>query len=95
MAKLKPDLLLVPYGYAEEEKNWPEHGQKLQQAVTDAAKRTGATVIGTNLVGRITNGPWAGRIYGGQSVAVDKAGKVLAVAKDRDRDIRTVTIKSR
>jgi predicted amidohydrolase len=92
MAKLKPDLLLVPYGYAEEEKNWPQHGQQLQRTVTNAAKRTGAVVIGTNLVGSITHGPWAGRIYGGQSIAVDKKGKILAVAKDRDRDIKIVTI---
>jgi predicted amidohydrolase len=92
MAKLKPDLLLVPYGYAEEEKKWPEHGQQLQQAVTNTAKRTGATVIGTNLVGRITKGPWAGRVYGGQSVAVDKAGKILGIAKDRDRDVKIIII---
>lgn len=92
MAKLKPDLLLVPYGYAEEEKKWPEHGQQLQRTATNAAKRTGATIIGTNLVGRITKGPWAGRVYGGQSVAVDKNGKILGVAKDRDRDIKIIEI---
>jgi predicted amidohydrolase len=94
MAEKKPDLLLVPYGYAEEEKKWPEHGRQLRQAVTNAAKRTGASVIGTNLVGGITKGPWAGRVYGGQSAAVDKTGKVLASAADRDRDIRIVSINS-
>jgi predicted amidohydrolase len=92
MAALKPNLLLVPYGYAEQEANWPAHGQQFHQVVIDAAKRTGATVVGTNLVGLITKGPWVGRVYGGQSVAVDKTGKILASAGDRDRDIKLVFI---
>jgi predicted amidohydrolase len=92
MAALKPNLLLVPYGYAEQESNWPRHGQELQRVVTNAAKRTGIVVIGTNLVGEIAKGPWAGRVYGGQSVAADKTGKIIAVAKDRDRDIRIISI---
>ncbi len=91
MAKLKPDLLLVPYGYVEEEKKWPGHGLELQKVVKNAA-RTGAAVVGTNSVGEVTKGPWAGRVYGGQSVAVDGTGKILATAKDRDRDVKIVPI---
>jgi predicted amidohydrolase len=93
MAKLKPDLLLVPFGYVEEEQNWPQHGKELQRVVRNAALRTAAPVIGTNSVGQVTNGPWAGRIYGGLSVAVDKNGDVLATAKDRDRDVKLVDIR--
>ena len=93
MAKLKPDLLLIPYGYVEEEQKWPDHGKQLLRVVKNAALRTAAPVIGTNSVGQVSKGTWAGRIYGGQSVAVDKNGNVLATAKDRDRDIKIVTIK--
>jgi len=92
MAKLKPDLLLVPYGYVEIEKNWPQHGLQLQKVVKNTALVTAAPVIGTNSVGEVTKGPWAGRIYGGQSVAVDKNGEILATGKDRDRDVIIVTI---
>jgi predicted amidohydrolase len=92
MASLKPDLLLVPYGYAAEEHQWPGHGKELEKVVTNTAKKTGAFVIGTNLVGEITHGPWKGRIYGGQSVAAGKTGRVVSVAKDRDRDIITIKI---
>ena len=92
MAALKPNLLLVPYGYAEEEQEWPAHSEEFHKVVTDAAKRTGAAVIGTNLVGRISRGPWAGRVYGGKSVAVDKMGNIIDTAKDRDRDVKIVPI---
>ncbi len=92
MAALKPNLLLVPYGYAEQEANWPQHSREFHQIVINAAKRTGATVVGTNLVGQIIKGPWAGRIYGGQSIAVDKTGKIFGIAKDRDRNIKLVFI---
>ncbi|MBN2020197.1 MAG: carbon-nitrogen hydrolase family protein [Sedimentisphaerales bacterium] len=92
MANLKPDLLLVPYGYAEDEAKWPAHGQEFMRIVVNAATTTKANVVGTNLVGRIIKGPWSGKIFGGQSVAVDKTGKILAVAKDRDRDIKIISI---
>ncbi|MGD0077743.1 MAG: carbon-nitrogen hydrolase family protein [Sedimentisphaerales bacterium] len=90
---LKPALILVPYGYAEKEQNWPAHGKELEKIVKNAANRTGTTVIGANLVGQLTNSPWGGRIYGGQSIAVDKTGQILAIAKDRERDIKVVPIK--
>jgi len=92
MAALKPDLLLVPYGYAAAEDEWPGHGKKLEKIVTNTARKTKAFVIGTNLVGEITHGPWKGRTYGGQSVAADKMGGVIVVAKDRDRDINIIDI---
>jgi len=94
MKALKPALLLVPYGYAEQGSKWPEHGKELQSVVKKAAMRSGAIVVGTNAIGRITNGPWAGRVYGGQSVAADGRGTILATAGDRDRDIRIVSIKT-
>jgi len=92
MAELKPDLLLVPYGYAAEEKEWPMHGTVLENVVRNTAQKTGAYVVGTNLVGEITNGPWRGRTYGGWSVATDRMGGIVAVAKDRDRDIKVFGI---
>ncbi len=94
MATLKPDLLLVPYGYAEDERKWPAHSEEFRSVVINAAKRTSAAVFGTNLVGRISRGPWSGRVYGGHSIAVDKLGNVLDTAKDRDRDIKIVPVKA-
>src|SRR4030042_1726354 len=57
MAALKPDLLLVPYGYAAVEDDWPGHGKELEKVVTNKARKTKAFVIGTNLVGEKTHGP--------------------------------------
>jgi predicted amidohydrolase len=92
LAGLKPDLLLVPYGYAALENEWPGHGKELENVVTRTAKKTAAPVVGTNLVGEITKGPWKGRIYGGHSIAADKTGKIISTAKDRDGDINIVRI---
>jgi len=92
MAKLKPDLLLVPYGYAEKEEAWPEHGKQLERVVVNAAQAVGAPVVGTNLVGQITHGPWTGRTYGGHSVAVDRTGGILSLGRDFDRDVRLVEV---
>jgi len=92
MAKQRPDLLLIPYGWAAQEEKWPEHGAALTEVVQKAAKTVHCPVVGTDLVGGMTNGPWTGRIYGGQSVAVDREGKILGRGKDRDRDIVLVTV---
>ena len=92
MAALEPDLLLIPYGYAAAEDAWPKHGKELEKVVKNAAEKTGAFVVGTNLVGEITHGPWKGRVFGGHSAAADKAGRTVAVAADRERDICIVEI---
>jgi len=93
MAELKPDLVLVPYGWAAEEDKWPEHGKNLEKVVRKAAVKTSSVVVGTDVVGEITHGPWTGQTYGGQSVAVDKNGKTLAVAADRDADVKIIAVK--
>jgi predicted amidohydrolase len=92
MARLKPDLLLVPYGYAEKEEAWPEHGKQLERVVTGAAKAIAAPVVGTNLVGQITHGPWTGRTYGGHSVVADRTGGILGLGRDFDREIKVIEV---
>jgi predicted amidohydrolase len=87
MAAQKPDLLLIPYGWAAPENKWPEHGKELQKVVQHAAKTVNCPVIGTDLIGQISHGPWTGQIYGGQSVAANAKGDIIAVGKDRERDI--------
>lgn len=90
MADLRPELVLVPYGYAAQESAWPEHGKELERVVANAARAIGAPVVGTNLIGQITHGPWTGWTYGGHSVTADPTGRLLAVGHDFDRDIRLV-----
>jgi len=92
MAELKPDILFIPYGYAAKEELWPGHGKNLHSVVVNSAQKTSAAVIGTNSVGAITNGPWKGWVFGGQSIGVDREGKVLAVAADREKDVKIVTL---
>lgn len=88
----RPGLVLVPYGWAAGEDEWPGHGKNLQKTVAAAAGLIGAPVVGTDLVGAITHGPWTGQTYGGQSVAADASGIVLGRAADRDRDIKIVEV---
>ncbi len=92
MARLQPDVVLVPYGYAAPESAWPEHGKVLERVVITAAQTFKAPVVGTNLVGQITHGPWAGQTYAGHSVAADRTGEILAVGRDFDRDVVMVTV---
>jgi predicted amidohydrolase len=92
MRNLEPDLVLVPYGWAAKEEEWPQHGQELRKTVSKAAQFIRAPVVGVDLVGEITHGPWTGMTYGGQSVTADAEGKVIAVAKDRDREVLVVQI---
>jgi len=87
MKALQPDLLIIPYGWAKEEEDWPEHGLALEKTITSAAKEIGCPVIGTDLVGAISHGPWTGLVYGGLSIASDTTGTILAKGKDRDRDL--------
>jgi len=87
MRDRKPDLVIVPYGWAAESDKWPRHGEELLKTVAKAARTIAAPVVGTDNIGTITHGPWTGRTYGGQSVAVDADGKVLARGKDRVAEV--------
>ncbi len=87
MQHLQPDLLLIPYGWAAPEAAWPDHGLALQKVVQHAAQVVGCSVVGADLVGTLTNGPWQGQIYGGQSVACNKKGVIIARGKDREPDL--------
>jgi predicted amidohydrolase len=59
----------------------------LEKVVKNVAITLKCTVIGANLVGTVTNGLWAGQIYGGQSVAVDYLGKSIALGKNREAEV--------
>ena len=68
------------------------HGQELVKVVKNVAKTLNCPVIGTDLIGQVSHGVWAGQIYGGQSVACDKNGKILKIGKDREREIAVISV---
>ena len=88
----QPVIVLIPYGWAAEEDAWPEHGKELHKTIQNAAARIGCPVVGTDLIGAISHGPWFGQVYGGQSAVIDQDGNKLASAADRDREILIVDI---
>ena len=92
MRSKKPDLLIIPYGWAAPEKDWPQHGQELVKVVKNIAGKVNCPVVGTNLIGQISHGPWFGQVYGGQSVAFCPENNTLVVGKDRERDILLFTV---
>lgn len=95
MRDQRPDLVLVPYGWAAAGTEWPAHARKLERLVCHLAASWGCPVVGTDLVGQITHGPWRGRTYGGASVVAGADGKVVAILRDRDVDVQVVTLPMR
>ena len=92
MKERKPDLLLIPYGWAAPENEWPDHGKELLKVVKKAASKVNCPVIGANLIGQVSHGPWTGQIYGGQSVAFNPGTNQLVIGKDRDKDLIIISI---
>lgn len=89
---LKPDLMLVPYGWAATNDKWPQHSKELETLVKRRAVQVRCPMAGVDLVGEMTHGPWAGWTYGGASLVVDGEGKVLFTARDRDTDLHVVDL---
>ncbi len=87
---LKPDLMLVPYGWAAENDQWPEHSKLLEELVKKRAAQVGCPMAGVDLVGEMTHGPWQGQTYGGSSFVADGKGTILLTARDRDTDFRVI-----
>jgi predicted amidohydrolase len=93
-AALRPDLMLVPYGWAAPVSAWPGHARELEALVSRRARDFGCPVVGTDLVGALSHGPWAGQTYGGASVVTGARGEVLARLRDRDVEVRTVELQT-
>lgn len=90
----KPDLVVVPFGWAAPHEAWPGHGETLEGTVLRAAKTIGAPVIGPNLVGEITAGPWWGRTYEGLSVAGDARGRILFIGLHGEPEVAVIEVET-
>lgn len=93
--QLKPDFMIVPYGWAAKSQEWPEHAKELEKIVGKRAKELGCDVVGTDLVGVMSAGPWKGYTYGGASVAISGAGEVITRLRDRDTEVKLVKVHPR
>jgi predicted amidohydrolase len=91
---LKPDLMLVPYGWAAPNEQWPQHSKVLEDLVKKRAAELKCPMAGVDLVGEMTHGPWAGQTYGGSSFVADGEGKILLTARDRDTDLRVIDVEA-
>ena len=92
MKQLKPDLMLVPYGWAAPNDQWPGHSRQLEDLVKRRAAQVGCPMAGVDLVGEITHGPWTGQTYGGSSFVADATGKILLTLHDRDTDMKVIAV---
>jgi predicted amidohydrolase len=92
LKRLKPDLMLVPYGWAAEIDQWPAHAKSLEKLISRRARVLECPIIGVDLVGVMSQGPWKGRTYGGASIVADSTGQILHVLRDRDVDVRVVEV---
>lgn len=89
---LKPDLMLVPYGWAATNDKWPGHSMELEELVKRRAAQVQCPMAGVDLVGEMTHGPWTGWTYGGSSFVADGQGRILLTARDRDTDLRVIDL---
>jgi N-carbamoylputrescine amidase len=89
---LKPDLMLVPYGWAATNDKWPEHSKELEELVKKRAAQVQCPMAGVDLVGEMTHGPWAGWTYWGSSFVADGEGRILFTARDRDTDMHVMDV---
>ena len=89
---LKPDLMLVPYGWAATNDKWPDHSKELETLVRRRAAQVQCPMAGVDLVGEMTHGPWAGWTYGGSSFVADGEGRLLLTARDRNTDLRVLDL---
>jgi predicted amidohydrolase len=94
MKELKPDLMIVPYGWAAPDNQWPEHSKLLEILVKSVSKTVQCPIAGVDLVGEMTHGPWAGQTYGGSSFVADGTGKILLTLRDRDTDFQVIDVQA-
>ncbi len=91
----RPDLVLVPYGWAAPAADWPEHARSLHAWIASTARRTGAPVLGVDSTGVLAHGPWSGFVLGGQSAFATPDGSLSEPLADRASEVRVFDIPRR
>ena len=89
---LTPDLMLVPYGWAAPNDQWPQHSKVLEDLIKKRAAEVECPMAGVDLVGEMTHGPWANQTYGGSSFVADGNGRILLTLRDRDTDFQVIEV---
>jgi N-carbamoylputrescine amidase len=89
---LRPELLLVPYGWAATNDKWPQHSRELEEIIKRRSAQLKCPMVGVDLVGEMTHGPWKGWTYGGSSFVAGADGEILLTARDRDTDLRVIDL---
>lgn len=92
LKSLRLDLMLVPYGWAAPNEDWPGHSKNLEALVRKRAAQIGCPMVGVDLVGAMSHGPWRGRTYGGSSFVANGRGEILLSLRDRDTDVRVIEL---
>lgn len=92
LQRLEPDLVLVPYGWAAAIDEWPQHAKELEKLISSRAALLRCPVVGVDLVGVMSQGPWRGRTYGGASLVAGGSGRILHTLRDRDVEVRIVEV---
>lgn len=92
VAELEPDLVLVPYGWAAPEEDWPGHGESLGAWIRHTAQLTRAPVVGVDSCGALAHGPWSGFLLGGQSRFSGADGRLSAPMADRLEEVRVFDV---
>jgi N-carbamoylputrescine amidase len=95
LAAQRPDLVIVPYGWAAEVNEWPAHATELEDLVSRRAAQLGCPMVGVDLVGVMSQGPWRGKTYGGASFVADGTGRIVQRLRDRDVETRVVEVELR
>ena len=88
----KPELLLAPYGWAAKKEEWPEHSKELEKLVRRRSAELQCPMVGVDLVGEMSHGPWQGRTYGGSSFVANRKGEIVLTLRDRDTDLRVIEL---
>ena len=87
LSDVRPDLMLVPYGWAAPAEAWPAHGESLHAWIASTAQRTGAPTLGVDSTGAIEHGPWKGMLLGGQSAWSNASGALSTPLADRESQV--------
>ena len=69
--------------------------KNLEKLISQRARVLECPIVGVDLVGVMSQGPWKGRTYGGASIVADATGKILHVLRDRDVEVRVVDVEVR
>jgi predicted amidohydrolase len=92
LSMMGTQVILSPSAWACDPGRERENAEAIKERYAARTRESGVFLVGADSVGRVTQGPWKGRVLHGSSIVYGPGGDLVAEAKTSEEDLLLVEV---